>query len=56
LPERLTLDATNDTIEKFRTVWRDSIDLPIAPKIRSSIDQHLNRIPVWRDFNRNSRP
>ena len=49
LPKMLTLDTVQDAVEKFRATWSDSEDLKIAPEIRSAINHHLKRIPIWRD-------
>jgi serine/threonine-protein kinase HipA len=52
LPERLILQTTRDTLERFRNVWREGADLMIPSKVRSAIDRHLKRVPIWGHFDR----
>jgi len=47
LPEKLTLDTAATTVETFRTVWRDSGNLPVDDFVRERIDAHLKIIPMW---------
>jgi serine/threonine-protein kinase HipA len=49
LPEKLTLDVVRDTVERFRAVWAESRDLPVAARIRESVDRHLETVPIWID-------
>jgi serine/threonine-protein kinase HipA len=49
LPEKLTLDTVNNAVKEFRAAWDDSVDLKIPPHVRSAIDRHLKRIPIWRN-------
>lgn len=47
LPRQASLDAVMDTIDAVRAAWRDSGDLLMASNVRTSIDSHLERLPLW---------
>ena len=47
LPKKLTIDTVNDTVVRFREVWRHSNDLPIDATLQQRIDQHLLTLPIW---------
>lgn len=48
LPEKITLDAARDTVDAFRSVWRNFENEALSVKTRDAIDKHLNTVPLWR--------
>jgi serine/threonine-protein kinase HipA len=49
LPEKITLDTVTETVEAFRSVWRDFDIKALDSKTRRVIDKHLKTVPLWRE-------
>ncbi|KOF18514.1 kinase [Ensifer adhaerens] len=51
LPEKLVLDTARETVERFRAVWEtEKNNLPMAAKVRDTIDAHAPTIELYREF------
>jgi serine/threonine-protein kinase HipA len=48
LPEKITLDAATDTVDAFRSAWRNFDNEALSAKTHDAIDKHLNTVPLWR--------
>ncbi len=48
LPEKITLDAAIDTVDAFRSAWRNFDNEALSVKTHDAIDKHLNTVPLWR--------
>lgn len=50
LSEKLVLDTTRETVERFREVWSaEKANLPMANKVREMIDAHAPSIELYRE-------
>lgn len=47
LPEKITLDTVTETVESFRTSWRDFNSNALDDRTRSAIDRHLATVPLY---------
>jgi serine/threonine-protein kinase HipA len=48
LPEKITLDTVRQTVDTFRSAWRNFDNEALSGKTRDAIDKHLNTVPLWR--------
>jgi hypothetical protein len=48
LSEKITLDTVTDTVEAFRSVWRNFDIKVLNNTTRRVIDKHLATVPLWR--------
>ncbi|NRP75764.1 Serine/threonine-protein kinase HipA [Ensifer psoraleae] len=49
--EKLVLDTARETVDRFRAVWDAEKDnLPMAEKVRETIDAHVPTIELYREF------
>lgn len=47
LPQKLMLDTTYETVQRFRTVWpKLKDDLPMHKNVRTKIEEHMQTIPI----------
>jgi len=52
LSEKLVLDTARETVGRFMDVWKnEKNNLPMAAKVRETIDAHLPTIELYREFN-----
>ncbi|MBI3678028.1 MAG: HipA domain-containing protein [Proteobacteria bacterium] len=47
LPEKLVMDTMRDTVQRFASAWGDKSQSAMARKLKSVIDAHLKRIPIY---------
>ncbi len=47
LPTKLTLDIVHETVARFAEAWRNPPGASIDYRLRASIDQHLQSVPLW---------
>ena len=47
LPTKLTLDTVHGTVARFAEAWRNPPGALIDNRLRTSIDQHLQSVPLW---------
>jgi serine/threonine-protein kinase HipA len=51
LSEKLVLDTARETVGQFMDVWKnEKNNLPMAAKVRETIDAHLPTIELYREF------
>lgn len=49
LSEKLVLDTTRETVDRFREVWAsEKSNLPLAKKVVDAVDAHAPTVPIYR--------
>ena len=47
LPEKLVMDTTRETVERFHEKWQsEKHDLPMTAEVRAAIDAHIKSVPL----------
>jgi serine/threonine-protein kinase HipA len=50
LPEKPVFDATEETIERFRTVWgEERQNLPLTHDVVAAVEAHAARVPIFNE-------
>lgn len=52
LPEKITLDAVEQTVRAFAETWPKSDIRGLTGQGRGRIDSHLKHLPLWREYTR----
>lgn len=51
LSEKLVIDTSRETVERFRAVWKaEKKNLPMAAKVSDAIDRHAPTVELYREF------